>query len=556
MIHRVDAYARDVVRGRIVAGPLVRLACERHERDRRECRRKGFAFAPAAADHAINFIERWVRLPDTVDEHGDPRVFTLQPWQAFIVGSIFGWMLDTGHRRYRNAYIEIGKGNGKTPLLAAVGLYGLTSDGQVAPQIYAAAANRDQAMVMFRDAVRMVDASPALVTRIQKSGIQHVHALAYGLGFFRPFSREQSARSGTRPHMGLLDELHEHPNAETANKIRAGAKGNLDALFAEITNSGVDRTSICFQHHEHSRHVVEGTVDDDRWFAYVCALDEGDDPLADPACHIKANPNLGISIQREYLADQVSAAKNIPGETNTVLRLNFCVWTQQHTRAINMTEWRACEAPPPDEALVGVPCYGGLDLGMSDDFTAWVRLWTLDDGRVVVKCRFWLPRAALEKYPHRAYSQWQRLGLLTITEGSTTDYDVVEDTIAADCHADGVRSVAYDKRFAEQLAQHLIGDGIDMVDQPQGFQLTEAIRRKGELVAAHALCHGGNAILAWMADNYVIRHGLRGDSRPDKEKAADKIDGQVALDMALALWVRQPKAAPPQYQMIIFGGQP
>jgi len=280
------------------------------------------------------------------------------------------------------------------------------------------------------------------------------------------------------------------------------------------------------------------------------------DPLADPACHIKANPNLGISIQREYLADQVSAAKNIPGETNTVLRLNFCVWTQQHTRAINMTEWRACEAPPPDEALVGVPCYGGLDLGMSDDFTAWVRLWTLDDGRVVVKCRFWLPRAALEKYPHRAYSQWQRLGLLTITEGSTTDYDVVEDTIAADCHADGVRSVAYDKRFAEQLAQHLIGDGIDMVDQPQGFQLTEAIRRKGELVAAHVLCHGGNAILAWMADNYVIRHGLRGDSRPDKEKAADKIDGQVALDMALALWVRQPKAAPPQYQMIIFGGQP
>jgi phage terminase large subunit-like protein len=183
-------------------------------------------------------------------------------------------------------------------------------------------------------------------------------------------------------------------------------------------------------------------------------------------------------------------------------------------------------------------------------------VWTLDDGRVVVKCRFWLPSAALIKYPHRPYASWQRRGLLTVTEGATTDYDTVEATVGADCHADGVRSVAYDKRFAEQLAQHLIGDGVDMIDQPQGFQLTEAIRRKGELVAARNLCHGGDEILAWMAANYVIRHGMRGDTRPDKDKAADKIDGQVALDMALAIWIRQPSTAPPAYQMIVFGGTP
>lgn len=556
MIHRVHAYARDVLRGRIVVGPLVALACERHERDKVEGARKGFTFDPRAANHTIDFIEQWCRLPDTADEDGNPKRFVLEPWQAFIVGSLFGWILDSGHRRYRNAYIEVGKGNGKTPLLASIGLYGLTMDGQIAPQIYAAAADRDQAMVMYRDAVRMVDASPALSKRIRKSGIQSVHNMAYGLGFFRPFSREQSAKSGTRPHMGLIDELHEHPNPDTVNKIRAGAKGNLDALFPEITNSGSDRTSICFQHHEHSRHILDGTVEDDRWFAYVCALGPGDDPLVDEACHIKANPNLGVSIQREYLADQVSAARNIPGETNTVLRLNFCVWTQQHTRAIDMAAWFECAPPPPDAELVGVPCYGGLDLGMSDDFTAWVRVWTLDDGRVVVKCRFWLPSAALTKYPHRPYAQWQRRGLLTVTEGLTTDYDTVEATVGADCHRDGIRSVAYDKRFAEQLAQHLIGDGVDMIDQPQGFQLTEAIRRKGELVAARTLCHGGDEILAWMAANYVIRHGLRGDTRPDKDKAADKIDGQVALDMALAIWIRQPSSAPPAYQMIVFGGTP
>jgi phage terminase large subunit-like protein len=540
-LHRVHQYSRDVLKGRIVVGPLVRLACARHERDRKASTAKGFHFDAHAADHAMGFIERWVRLPDTSDEHGDAKPFTLEPWQAFIVGSLFGWKWTvSGHRRFRNAYIEIGKGNGKTPLLAAVGLYGLMMDGQKAPEIYAAAADRDQAMIMYRDAVRMVDASPELSKRITKSGIQHVHNMAYGLGFFRAFSREQSGKSGTRPHMGLIDEVHEHPNPDIVNKIRAGAKGNADALFAEITNSGFDRTSVCWQHHEHSRRIVEQAVEDDRWFSYVCTLDEGDDPLTDESCWLKVNPNLCISIQREYLRDQVSAAKNIPAETNTVLRLNFCVWTQAQVRAIDMPKWRACQAPPAD--LVGHPCYGGLDLGQSDDFSAWVRLWDLEDGRVAVQARFWLPRAAVEKYPNRAYAQWERAGLLEITEGDVTDYGVIEVAVLADCQHDGVREVAYDKRFAEQMAQNLIGAGVAMIDQPQGFQLNEAIRKKGELIATGELCHGGNEILTWMADNYVVRHGLRGEFRPDKEKAADKIDGQVALDMALAIWIRQPQA--------------
>ena len=552
---RVDAYAADVLAGRIVVGPLVRLAAERHVRDRRDARRLGLTFDDAAATHAIAFIETLLRLPDTSDAHGDPKPFHLEPWQVFIVGSLFGWKWTTsGHRRYRNAYIEVGKGNGKTPLLAAIGLYGLLMDGQKAPEIYAAAADRDQAMILYRDAVRMAQASPAIAGRIRFAGIEHVHNMAYGLGFFRAFSREQSAKSGTRPHMGLIDEVHEHPNADIVNKIRAGAKGNLDALFAEITNSGTDRTSICFQHHEHSRRILERVLDDDRWFAYVCTLDAGDDPLDDPTCWIKVNPNLGVSIQREYLADQVSAAKHIPAETNTVLRLNFCVWTQTYTRAIDLGAWHKCQPRPPAADLLGVPCFGGLDLGQSDDFSAWILIWTLDDGRVAVVPRFWIPRATLDAYPHRPYAEWQRAGLLTITEGPTTDYDLIERDVLNDCRAHGVRVVAYDKRFAEQLAQHLIGAGVDMIDQAQGFQLTEAIRRKGELITAGLLCHGADPILAWMAANYVVRTGHHGDLRPDKEHAADKIDGQVALDMALAVWIRQPVAPTPSYDMIFFGG--
>lgn len=545
-LHRVDQYARDVLKGKIVAGPLVRLAASRHERDRKQAKAKGFYFdeGDSGANHAINFIERWVRLPDTTDEHGDPKLFQLQPWQAFIVGSLFGWKWASGHRRFRNAYIEIGKGNGKTPLLAAIGLYGLMMDGQKAPEIYAAAADRDQAMIMFRDAVRMVDASPDIAGCIQKTGINHVTNLAYGLGFFRPFSREQGAKSGTRPHMGLIDEVHEHPNPDIINKMRAGAKGNQDAMFLEITNSGTDRTSVCYQHHEHSRWILEGVKEDERWFAYVCTLDEGDDPLEDEGCHIKVNPNLGVSIHREYLRDQVSAAKNIPAETNTVLRLNFCVWTQAHTRFIDIPKWLACEGHVSPAELVGARCFAGLDLGQSDDFTAFVLVWVLADGRIVVKPTFWIPSAALQK-PNRPYGEWQRAGALNVVpESETVDYNQVQDAVRELCLQHGVIEVAYDKRFAEQMAQNLKNlHGIEMVNTPQGFQLTEALRKLSDIVTNETVVHDGNPVMSWMAANLIVKHGRNGEMRPDKDKAAEKIDGFVALVMALDIVVRQPAQA-------------
>ena len=407
-------------------------------------------------------------------------------------------------------------------------------------------------MILFRDAVRMVDASPDLASRIQKSGIEHVHNLKYGLGFFRPFSREQGSKSGTRPHMGLIDEVHEHPNADTCNKIRAGAKGNQDALFPEITNSGFDRSSICWQHHEHSVRVLERLVEDERWFAYVCALDENDDPLADPTCHIKTNPNLGVSIHPAYLADQVASARHIPAETNTVLRLNFCVWTQARSHAWDMAAWRERARPwPGAAALLGRPCVGGLDLGQTDDLAAWARLWELDGGGLAAVVRCWIPRATLEKYPNRPYAEWIRAGVLELTEGDTTDVDTIEAAILDDARASGVREIAYDKRFAQQLALHLQGEGLTMIDTPQGFGLNEAIKSLAKVIADGDLAHGENALLSWQMDNCVLRAGRDGAVRLDKESAREKIDGPSALVMANARRIARP--AEPSYTMLIFG---
>ena len=525
--HRVDRYALDVQAGRIVAGPLVRLACERHLADRA---RRDLIFSAERADHAIDFIEKHLRLADTLDDEGRPKPFLLSSWQVFIVGSLFGWLLPSGVRRFRQAFIEIGKGAGKTPLCAAIGLYGLMMDGEPAAEIYAAAVDRQQAAIMFRDAERMVEASPSLAKRVR--------SLAGNLSypptdsFFRPFSREQGAKSGQRPHMGLLDEVHEHRSPTVVSKMVAGAKGRKNALFVEITNSGFDRTSICWQHHQHSERVVRGTIHDDRWFAYVCALDEGDDPLESEACWIKANPNLGVTIQLQYLRDQVANARNIPAQLNDVLRLNFCVWTQQHSRYLDMTRWHACPSAFDLDDLIGLPCYGGLDLGESDDLTCFVKLWVLESGAWVVQLRAWIPQAALEKRPNRPYDEWVRSGVLEITEGDITDFNVVQDAVEAECLEHGVLECAYDKRFAQQMALNLQGAGIRMVDTPQGFQLNEPIKKLAEQVVGGRLNHLENPLLAWAASNVVVRHGRNREVRLDKDKATEKIDPIAALVMA------------------------
>lgn len=557
--HRVDAYALATQNDTAAAGPLVRLACARHLRDRERASAdpSWYQFRPERADHCIDFIEQCLRLPDMNDENGDAAFFKLSGWQAFIVGSLFGWVDPaSGYRRFREGYIEAGKGCGKTPMAAAIGLYGLMMDGERAAEIYAAASDQEQATIMFRDAVRIAKASPEVDADLDYDGGEHIWQIRHpeSMSTFRTFSRESGQKSGTRPHMGLMDELHEHPSPEPSTKIRAGAKRRPQPVFLEITNAGFDRTSICWQRHEHARKVVGQTVDDERFFSYVCTLDEGDDPLADEACWIKTNPNLGITPSVEYLRRQVENAKNIPAETNNVLRLNFCVWTQQQSRAINMEHWRACKPMPPDSELIGVPCFGCLDLGQTDDFTAWGRLWLLDDGRVAVKMRYWIPSVALERFPNRPYSEWQRAGLLTITEGEATDYEFVREAIKADCDAAGVVSVFYDPSSAAETAQILTGAGLDVVKTARGFGLNEAINRTLELVTTGNLCHGNERILSWMADNLVLHYGSKGERRIAKERAPDKIDGMAALIMGVeGAIVRRPREPEPKYDVVFLG---
>lgn len=541
--HRVDRYAEAVLDGGILAGPLVRLVCQRHRAERARASAGGwYQFSEAKADEILDFFECVLILPDTEQSF---RLDVGTGFWAFILGSGFGWVDPaTGFRRFREWYIETGKGSAKTPVLAGVGLYGLTMDRERAAEIYSAAADQDQAGIMFRDAVRIAQASPDLDAELEYDGGAHIWQIRHprSLSFFRTFSRESGQKSGTRPHMGLLDELHEHPSHETSVKVRAGAKRRPQPLFAEITNSGYDRTSICWQRHEHARRVLEGVVEDDRLLAYVCALDEGDQPLEDETCWPKTNPYLGVTVTTDYLRRQVANAKSIPAETNGVLRLNFCQWTQANDRYFDAAKWRACGTLITDRLLEGRPCVGAFDLGQTDDFTAWVRVWLLEDGRVATRCRFWIPEAARQKYPERPYAQWERAGLLEVTEGNATDFARVEAAILADARDSGVSVIGFDKRFAAQMAQNLMGEGLTLVDIPQGFFLNEAIRLVTTWVVEGRLCHGDDLILGWMADNAVVRHGPDKRIRLDKDAAKDKIDGIAALVMAAQVIILFPTA--------------
>jgi phage terminase large subunit-like protein len=575
----VTQYATDVVAGTIVAGRLVRRACQRHLDDLAHQRAKGLVWNAAEAQAVIDFFAEVLCLPEdtaseeTVTDEAAPPVdgspFVLQPWQQFLVGSLMGWYTVAGYRRFRDGYVETAKGAGKTPVGAGLMLYLLVADGERGAQIYFAAVTKDQAKLAMADAEKMVAASPALRALI----VPTVNNLAVleTKSFLRAISSEKRGLDGKRVHAAFIDEEHEHPSNVVVSKVRRGTKGRRNALVVRGTNSGFDRTSICWHDHDYSRQVLEGAVVDEAWFAFVCGLDPCDAcleagkefPTDDcPDCDdwrvegphwLKACPNLGVSVSWQYVRELVRQAKGRPDAVSDLLRFNFCVWTQAISRAISLVQWAACAPPPPASELVGAPCFGALDLGQSDDFSAWLRGWDLEDGRLVVTCRFWVPAAALVKYPGRPYEEWKRSGILTVTDGDITDYDTVQTTIAADCLADGVREVAYDKRFAEQMAQNLTGQGVTMINTPQGFQLHEAIRKKLELITAHQLCHGNNAILTWMAGNYVVLKGTRGEMRPAKERAAEKIDGLVALDMLIDRIIRQPVLKPPNYQLIVLG---
>lgn len=532
-------YAKAVVAGRAIAGPHVRDACRRHLADLESGAARGLVWDRAAAGRFYRFCEVVLRLNGGEFE-GVP--FKLHPSQAFIAGSLFGWKRADGSRRFRVCYIEQGKGNGKSPLAAAIGLYGLVADDEPRAEVYAAATKRDQAMILFRDAVAMVDQSPALSAALVRSGRNPVWNLAHlkSGSFFRPISSD-SAQSGPRPHVALLDEIHEHPSGLMVEMIRAGTKGRRQAVILMITNSGVDRQSVCWSYHEYAAKVAAGQLQDDAFFGYVCALDEGDDPFTDRKCWAKANPLLGVTFKPTYLEEQVREARGMPAKESIVRRLNFCQWVEAISPWIGGDVWmRARDGDVDVERLVGRRCYGGLDLSSTTDLTALVWLFepTDDDPHWRQVARCWLPHDGLSEKGRKDkvdYVGWRAAGWLTTTQGRAIDKRAILAQVVADMAAYQVVAIGFDRWRIEDLRKLAEDEGVELPlrEHGQGFRdMGPAVDEYERLLVSGELKHDGNPIATWCAASAVVDSDPAGNRKPTKSRSTGRIDVIVAAVMA------------------------
>lgn len=539
----VTRYAKAVAAGKKIAGPQVRAACQRHLRDMETGHIRGLFFDKKAALRAIGFYRDVLRLNGGEFE-GQP--FVLLDWQEFIIGSLFGWKGADGYRRFRVAYIETGKGSGKSPLAAGIGMIGLTADEEYRAEVYAAATKKDQAMVLFRDAVAMYQLSPELRKRLKPSGVgDSVWNLAYFEkgSFFRPISADDG-QSGPRPHIALIDEIHEHRNNTVVEMMRAGTKSRRQALIVMITNSGASKTSACWGYHDYAGKVAKGELVDDAFFGYVCSLDEGDDPFQDEKCWAKVNPSLqGANLPGvKYLREQVVEARGMPSKEALVRRLNFCQWTDATNPWISADIWLGAAREYDWRDFRGRRAWAGLDLSSTTDLTGLVLyVEPVEAGEPWRLVPFaWLPEEGLqrkEELDRVPYLAWRAAGFLETTPGrAISKLTVIKKLVELSSFFD-LQMVGYDRWRIEDLKAMAADSDIQLPEMKpfgQGYKdMSPAVEAFETALLNGEVVHPGNPVLTWCASNAVITSDAAENRKLDKEKATGRIDLMVASVMAV-----------------------
>lgn len=501
----------------------------------------GQYFDSKAADRAVAFIRECCQH---IEGRFAGQPFILEPWQQGIVGCLFGWKQPDGARRYREAFILVGRGNGKTPLAAAILCYLLFADGERGAQIYSAAGEREQASLIYRYVRGMVEAEPQLYQRAQifrGAGQRAIMLRDDPASGYKVLSSDGETKHGFVPHGVISDELHVwgplgKPLMEAIETAFA-KRARRQPLHLMITTADFKRDSVCNDKHDYARLVRDGAIDDPSFLPVLYELDDGDD-WQDESVWPKANPNLGITVDLDALRREFRKAKEQPSHENSFKRLHLNIRTESDSRWLSMDRWHAC--PPLDvDALKGRRCWGGLDLASTRDITALVLAFRLDDGTVALLPRFWVPRdVATDTSRNRDrqhYQGWIDRGYIIATPTSgRTDYDYIRADINALRKTYRIQEIAYDPWNAEQVAGQLDQDGFAMVKVAQKMaQLTAGTKELEALVTASQLRHGANPVLDWMAGNVSVESDSAGNIKPARDKSTGKIDGIVAAVMAI-----------------------
>ncbi|MCD2347195.1 terminase large subunit [Clostridium guangxiense] len=474
--------------------------------------------------------------------HGVP--FDLLPWQDKIIKDIFGNVKDNGFRQYNTAYVEIPKKNGKSEIAAAVALYLTCADNEWGAEVYGCAADRQQASIVFDVAVDMVDQCPALKKRI-KPVISQKRLVYIPLGsFYQVLSSEAFSKHGLNVHGVIFDELHAQPNRELYDVMTKGSgDARMQPLFFLITTAGTDRNSICYEVHQKAEDILRGKKHDRTFYPVIYGIKDEEDWSLEENWY-KANPSLGHTIPIEKVRDAFNSAKENPAEENIFRQLRLNQWVKQSVRWMPMDVWNKCSFEVDIEKLKGRECYGGLDLSSTNDITAFVLVFPPipGDDKYYVLAYFWIPEDNLKlrvKRDHVPYDIWKKQGFLKTTEGNVIHYGFIENFIDELGTKFNIKEIAFDRWGAVQMVQNLDGLGFTVIPFGQGYKdMSPPTKELMKITLEKKIAHGGHPVLSWMMDNIFVRTDPAGNIKPDKEKSTEKIDGAVALIMALDRAIR------------------
>ena len=496
--------------------------------------RAKYYFDRRAANHIIKFAER-----ECCHVEGElaGQLVRLEHWQKRWLRRLFGWKhRDTGQRRFRVFYLEIARKNGKSLLASIIALYLLVADKEPGAKVVSAAADREQAALVYETAAKMVQANPRLTSMLvlyRRTMFTHDR-----LNKYEVLSADVSNKHGKNLSGIVVDELHAQPGRHLVDVLKTSTGARRQPLQVYLTTAGDDKNSVCWEYHVKARSIIAGLIEDESFLAVIYSLDDGDD-WKEPSNWYKANPNIDVSIKRDYLEQEFANALASPSYENTFKRLHLCQWTEQETRWLPVEHWEACQAAADFDwsTLDGEECFGGVDLGQSSDLSALVLAFPRGQD-VYIKQYLWTPEDAVEfraKQGLADYNAWVNYGWLETTQGQITDHDKIRETILELNDRYYIRRMGIDRPTATQLGVQLEKDGVDVVMLSQTFKsLGPATKRLEELLLSTRLRHDGNPVMRWMFANIAIVTDGEGNVRISKKKSREKIDGISALVNAIS----------------------
>jgi phage terminase large subunit-like protein len=537
-----DRYIADVLSGEIPVSKYVLQAVQRHVADLREGSKRGLYFDRDDAAYAIRCFGffrhskgKWAGQP-----------FELAPWQQFIVASIFGWKRIGGFRRFRRAYIEIARKNGKSSMLAGFAIILLALDGEQGAEVYSAATRREQARIIFNEAGRMVKASPDLRQFIRQ--YRNNLNVPDTDSKFEPLSSDANSLDGLNVHGGIVDELHAHKTREVWDVLDTATGSREQPLLIAITTAGFNQEGICYEVRGHCVDLLAGLFEDDSYFAYIACLEDGDE-WTDESCWIKANPNLGVSVDLEDLRDGCKRAIRSASARNNFLCKRLDRWTQQFQIWIPVEKWDACAVSGLEmESMARRECYIGIDLADKIDLNAACFLFPPKAGeRWKMLLRFWMPEDVMTERCQEGqwhYKDWSERGLIGLTPGNITDYDIIRDDIEKLAKNLKVKRISYDPRNATHMSTQL-ATRYEMLEVPPGMShMNEASKEYEAMIVGGKIEHEGNPVMRWMTENAQVEMDKDGNFRPVQPKdRRKKIDGVVAGVIALRGAILEPAHA-------------